>query len=145
MKIQVDYFCNPCEKAEVREIEVSRLIPASLELRCSFCNRNMLALTVKEIRRFVDYLKSGIELDCDLIIGDVDMPASFVWDDDCRITDAGYQKFKSLMDAPYEVLKNGNIEIFCDDDKLGEKFTYAAAGYIGATDYKLYFEGEWCK
>lgn len=97
--------------------------------------------------RFIDYLKSAVELDCDLIIGDVDMPASFVWynDGDTVITEAGYQKFKSIMDAPYEILDNGNIEIFCDDDELGEKFVYAAAGYIGDSDYKLYFEGEWYK
>lgn len=107
---------------------------------------NDRSITLKPVnRRFIDYLKSGIELDCDLIIGDVDMPASFVWDEDSRITEAGYQKFKSLMDAPYDVLQNGNIEIFCDDDKLGGKFVYAAAGYVSEDNYKAWFEGEWCK
>lgn len=109
------------------------------------CTNDMFKPEYKKFKRFIDYLKSGVILDCELIIGDVDMPASFVWDEDSRITHAGYQKFKSLMDSQYEVLENGNIEVFCDDDKLGEKFVYAAAGYVSEESYKSWFEGEWCK
>ena len=36
---------------------------------------------------FLDLLHSGTSLDCGLIIGGCDMPASFVWDEKFLITD----------------------------------------------------------
>jgi hypothetical protein len=91
----------------------------------------------RRLRRktFLSYLHSNIELDCDLIIGDTDMPASFVWGEDSRITEYGIEKFRPIMEADYEVLENGNIEIFCDDYELGEEFCYSAAGYISNEEY----------
>ena len=80
-----------------------------------------------------------IELNCDLIIGNVDMPASLVWDEDCQITEYGVEKYKEIMSAPYKRLDNGNIEIYCDNYKLGEEFVMAAAGYIGETEYEKIF------
>ncbi len=96
-------------------------------------------------KRFIDLLKMSEYLDCELIIGDCEMPVGFLWDKDSRITEAGYLKFKSLMDACYDVLDNGNIEVFCDDYDLGEIFVYAAAGYINEFDFITYFNGEWCR
>lgn len=90
--------------------------------------------------KFLDLLRSGKEIDCDLIIGNADMPASFVWDEDCKITEYGIEKFKEIMDADYTELPNGNIEIHCDNDALGEIFCLAAAGYIGETEFSKMFE-----
>lgn len=67
------------------------------------------------------------------------MPASFVWDGDCKITDYGVEKYKAVMLAEYTKLPNGNIEIHCDDENLGESFCYAAAGYIGETEFEKIF------
>ena len=84
---------------------------------------------------FLDLLHSGTSLDCGLMIGGCDMPASFVWDEKSLITDYGIKRFESIMHAQYTSLPNGNIEIHCDDDILSEEFCLAAAGYIGNTEY----------
>lgn len=63
------------------------------------------------------------------------MPASFVWDRDCKITSYGVKKFRTLMEATFRRLDNGNIEVLCDDWELGEMFCFAAAGYIGEAEY----------
>ena len=89
---------------------------------------------------FLELLQSGAEMDCDLIIGDCDMPATFVWYGDMIITEYGIQKFKPIMDAEFRRIPNGNIEIFCDDWRMGERFTLAAAGYISETEYDMIFK-----
>lgn len=88
---------------------------------------------------FLDLLRSGEELDCDLIIGNCDMPASFVWFEDNIITDYGVNIYRPIMEAEYTRLENRNIEIHCNDDKLGRKFCMAAAGYIGESEYEKIF------
>ena len=88
---------------------------------------------------FKDLLNSGKELDCELIIGNVDMPATFVWEG-MKITEYGIDRFKPIMKAEYEVLPNGNIEVFCDDYELGEEFVRAAAGYIRQSEFNKIFE-----
>jgi len=92
--------------------------------------------------KFLDLLRSGEEIDCDLVIGGVDTPATFVWDEGCHITDYGVERFKPIMNAEYTRLKNGNIEIHCDNDKLGKEFCLAAAGYIGEKEYDRLFGNE---
>jgi hypothetical protein len=67
------------------------------------------------------------------------MPATFVWDSDNRITDYGIEKFRPIMEAGYTILENGNIEVFCDDYKLGEEFCFAAAGHISDSEYTKIF------
>lgn len=88
---------------------------------------------------FLSLLQSGEELDCDLIIGKCEMPASFVWDENSTITDYGIEQFRPIMDAAYSRLPNGNIEIHCNDYRLGERFAQAAAGYIGISEYENIF------
>jgi len=66
-----------------------------------------------EGERFVDFLKRTEELSCELIIGDVDGEATFEWDEDSVITQAGYEMFRPIMDGTYEVLDSGNIIISC--------------------------------
>lgn len=92
--------------------------------------------------KFLDLLRSGEEMDCELIIGGADMPASFVWGADCKITDYGIEKYKAIMEAEFSKLPNGNIVIHCDDDKLGENFCLAAAGYIGSSEYDRIFASD---
>ena len=91
---------------------------------------------------FLELLESGAELDCDLIIGDADMPATFVWNEDSRISRYGIEKYRPLMDAPIRRLHNGNIELLCDDDVLGEEFCLAAAGYISEREYNRIFSSD---
>ena len=88
---------------------------------------------------FLDLLRSKTELDVDLIIGDVDMPATFVWGEDSIITDYGIEKYRALMEARYTVLDNGNIEVHCNDYKLGKEFCLTAAGYIELAEYRKIF------
>ena len=90
-------------------------------------------------KTFLDLLRSGGEIDCDLIIGGADMSATFVWDKENSITDYGVEKFKAVLTAEYTKLPNGNIEIHCDDYELGEEFVLAAAGYIGTTEFAKIF------
>ena len=94
----------------------------------------------KAPRTFLELLESGKELDCDLIIGDADMPASFVWDTGSRITKYGIEKYRPLMNAPIRQLPNGSIELLCNEWRLGENFCMAAAGYIGEAEYQRLFE-----
>jgi len=91
------------------------------------------------VNTFLDLLRSGKEFDCDLIIGDTEMPATFVWDGESPLTTYGAEFYGALMESPYEILPNGNIEIFCDDYKLGEHFALAAAGHIGISEYNKLF------
>lgn len=88
---------------------------------------------------FLELLRSGEEFDCDLVIGGAEMPASFVWSEDDEITAYGTEKYRSILEAPFERLDNGNIEVLCDDWRLGEEFCLAVAGYIGDAEYRRIF------
>lgn len=100
---------------------------------------NKISTGLDRMNNFLDLLRSGEKIDCDLVIGGVDMPASFVWDEDCKITDYGIEKFRAIMEAEYTKLPNGNIVIHCDDYELGEIFCLSSAGYIGETEYEKIF------
>ena len=88
---------------------------------------------------FGDLLNSGVRLDCELIIGNSDMPATLVWGD-YRVTEYGWQHFKPIMESAFKILKNGNIEVFCDDYNLGEEFALSAAGAVGNKEFDRLFE-----
>ena len=89
---------------------------------------------------FLDLLQSGMELDCGLIIGDADMPADLVWDGGIGISEYGQELFRPILQAPYCWLENGTLEVLCSDWKLGERFSLAAAGYIGKKEYHRIFQ-----
>ena len=89
--------------------------------------------------KFIDYLNAVNEIDCDLIIGDVDMPYSFVWDKNCGFTEYGKNEFKEILDSEITIYKNGNIEIHYNDYEKGEYFTAACAGFIGVSEYDRLF------
>lgn len=90
-------------------------------------------------KTFLDFLRGKKELECELIIGNSDMPATFVWDEESNITPYGEEYYAPILDAPYKVLDNGNIEVFCDSYKLGEHFVLALAGYIGEKEWERLF------
>ena len=48
-------------------------------------------------KKFVDLLRSKRELTHDLIIGNVEMPHTLVWDEDSEITDYGIEEFKKII------------------------------------------------
>ena len=96
--------------------------------------------------KFIELLRSGKEIDCEMCIGDVDMPCQFIWnydkdDDEPKddITEYGYELFKPVLEAEYRFFDNGNLEILCDDDGLGEMFNKACAGFIGDKEYLKIF------
>ena len=88
---------------------------------------------------FYDLLRSGKSIDCDLIIGGTEMPATFVWGESDVLTAYGEKFYDILLKSPYKLLSNGNIEVFCDDYELGEHFTLAAAGAIGKKEHDRLF------
>lgn len=90
--------------------------------------------------KFKDVLLSGEEIDCELIVGDSEMPASFVWNEDSTITEYGKKVFEKLLEAEIKRLDNGNIETFCNDVRLGTKFVTSVAGYIAESEYNKLFE-----
>lgn len=92
-----------------------------------------------KLKTFGALLNSNQAFDCELIIGDVDMPASFVWNAESRITPYGCDYFKPLMACSYELLENGNISIADCNEVTGEKFTMACAGYISTSEFNKMF------
>ena len=73
--------------------------------------------------KFIDYLKVVAEIDCELTIGNVDAPYSFVWDKNCGFTEYGMNEFQDILNSEITVYKNGNIKIhYYDDDEQGEYF-----------------------
>lgn len=83
---------------------------------------------------FLELLRNNEYIDCELIVGGCEMPATFIWDEDSTITDYGIEKFKDLMESKFTRLLNGNIEIHCDNSKIGKDFCWAVAGYIGESE-----------
>ena len=88
---------------------------------------------------FLGLLRSGVDFECDLIIGGVDMPATLVWEEDANITAYGAERYAAVLNAPYKILSSSCIEVFCDDYKLGEQFVMAAAGHIGSREWNRLF------
>ena len=127
-------ICKACEQAEA----ILDLEKKPLRLTRWECVRGAL-----RGRTFLDFLRNRArveeELECELIIDNSDMPATFYWDKESRITSYGAEYFAPIMEAPYEVLENGNMEIFCDDYELGKEFVMAVAGYIGQSEYDKMF------
>lgn len=95
--------------------------------------------SMRQCNTFGDLLNSNQEFDCELIIGDVDMSASFVWGEESYITPYGYNCFKPLMECSYEILDNGNISIYEGDEMMGENFSLACAGYIVSSEFDKMF------
>lgn len=98
--------------------------------------------------KFVDYIKHCItnDLEFDAIIGDVEMEATFSFSDEMKITDYCMEKYGDLLNSDCEVTTDPSgrytdvVEVFYDNYKKGEKFTWAVAGYITEDEYKKLFD-----
>lgn len=98
---------------------------------------------MKQYSSFLELLNSDEDLDIDVIVGSVEMPATFVWDEDTRITEYGISKYMLLMQSSYKVYNDSCLELDCEDYRLGEEFFLAAAGYISESEYnKLFYTEE---
>ena len=87
---------------------------------------------------------SNGDLDCAMIIADVDMPADFCWNSDYNgFTDEGKEFFAPLLESEIKLRQTEAgihcITVFCDNEELGEFFSWAAAGYISESSYNKYF------
>ena len=101
--------------------------------------------------KFIEYIEERIkdEKEFDAVIGDVDMPATFCFSSDWKITDYCKQKYADLLNSEIEVLKDPTglytecVEVLYDDEEIGEIFCYAVAGYISEGEWeRLFIEGE---
>ena len=94
--------------------------------------------------KFIHLLESpDLEFDCETCVADVDMDHSFVWGKesyDSKITEKGKKDFAELVNSDCEILNSGAIYIHCDNEKMGEYFFAACAGYVSTSEYEKYFE-----
>jgi len=95
--------------------------------------------TDKLYKSLYDFLSKQEHIDCEVVVADVEMLHSLVWDSGCRILEYGLKKYDKLLNSPVEVYENGNIEVLCDDEAMGKEFFAAAAGYISSTEYDKIF------
>lgn len=97
---------------------------------------------------FKEYIELCIakDLEFDAVIGDVDMECTFCFYDGMKITDYCMEKYGDLLNSECEVTFNTNgyntdvVEVFYDDDKKGNRFAWAVAGYVSETEYKKLFD-----
>ena len=99
--------------------------------------------------KFIEYINERIkdEKEFDAVIGDVDMPATLSFCNDWIITDYCKEKFGELLESEIEIYKDPTgryldvVDVQYDDDKIGAKFCWSVAGYIGETEWnKLFVE-----
>lgn len=101
---------------------------------------------------FLEYIEQeGIknEKEFDAVIGDIDMPATFCFSSDWKITEYCKQKYNGLLNSEITVHEDPTgycttcVEVAFDDEETGESFCYAVAGYISEGEWeKLFIEGE---
>lgn len=97
--------------------------------------------------KFVDYINVCIKKDMefDAVIGDVEMPATFSFIDDMEITSYCMNKYGDLLNSECDLKVDPTgrytdvVNVDYEDYELGERFTYAVAGYISPTEYNLLF------
>ena len=83
---------------------------------------------------FGEYLEIAEDIDTELIIGDCEMEASFVWYGDIAFTEYGKRYYAPILNAKFKYTPD-YIEIFCDDYELGHDFVMTLAGYTSETRY----------
>lgn len=101
--------------------------------------------------KFIEYIEERIkdEKEFDAVIGDVDMPATFCFSDDWKITDYCKQKYSDLLNSEIEIYNDPTgyctdaVEVLYDNEEIGEQFCWAVAGYVSEGEWeKLFMEGE---
>lgn len=93
---------------------------------------------------FGELLENG-EFSCTLA-GEKEPMCDFDWDGESMyITEAGYEYFQNVLDAPAEILPNGNISIDTSVDPTGRlddevcEFADSVAGYCDADLFDAWF------
>lgn len=97
---------------------------------------------------FKEYIEFCIakDLEFDAEIGNVDMPCTFCFCDDTKITDYCMEKYGDLLNSECEVKadptgKYTDVVIVNYDNYIkGMRFTNAVAGYISEEEYKKLFD-----
>lgn len=97
---------------------------------------------------FKEYIEYCIrkDLEFDAVIGDVDMPCTFGFCDDMKITNYCMEKYGDLLNSSCEVTVDSTgrytdvVIVDYDNYEKGESFSYAVAGYISETEYKRLFD-----
>lgn len=97
--------------------------------------------------KFVDYIKYCIahDLEFDAVIGGIEAPATFSFWDAMEITDYCMEKYGDLLSSECEVKFDPTgrytdcVVVDYDDEKVGERFAYAVAGYVSETEYNKLF------
>lgn len=100
--------------------------------------------------KFIEYINERIKdgQEFDAIIGDVDMPATFGFCDDCVITDYCIKLFGELLNS--EIVEHidttghctTSVEVLYDNHYIGEQFCWAVAGYISDSEWNKLFTKE---
>lgn len=99
---------------------------------------------------FLEYIEERIkdEKEFDAVIGDVDMPATFCFNDDWTITDYCKEKFNDLLNS--EIIEHKDptgycttsVEVLYNNHDIGKQFCWAVAGYICEGEWnRLFMEG----
>ena len=96
---------------------------------------------------FLKYIEEIIkdEGEFDAVIGDVDMPATFCFNSDWKITDYCKQKYGDLLNSEIIVHKDPtgyyttSVEVLYDNEEIGEQFCWAVAGYISEGEWEMLF------
>ena len=100
---------------------------------------------------FLEYINKRIrdEEEFDAVIGDVDMPATFCFSSEWKITDYCMQKFGDLLNSEVIVhidptgYYTQSVEVLYDNYTKGERFCLAVAGYINQGEWEqLFMHGE---
>ena len=98
--------------------------------------------------KFIDYMNYCIahDIEFDAVIGDVIMPCTFCFCEGMRFTAYCMNKYGDLLNSECEVKYDtlGNttdmVVVDYDDEKLGEMFTWAVAGYVSEDEYAKLFD-----
>lgn len=96
---------------------------------------------------FLEYIEERIkdEEEFDAVIGDVDMPATLGFCSDWTITDYCKEKFGDLLNSEIEVIEDPTgqyttaVDVHYDNDKVGEQFCWAVAGYVAESEWNKLF------
>lgn len=92
--------------------------------------------------RLIEFLRSTEWFDGELIVKDFyDSKFGFVWDDQVKITEAGKEKFRQILNS--EIKMNGQVIILQDTTIPEQDYDYfmsMVAGHESAKDYDSYFK-----
>ena len=93
---------------------------------------------------FREYLTENKETEFDMIIGDVEMPATVVWTEDMKITEYFEEKYSVMLNSQIELhgdsrgIYTTGVELLDESipPKKGEEFVWALAGYCSTEEYE---------